>query len=230
MTAVETIISAQNITASYGNIPVLKNLSLNIERGSRVGLCGPNGAGKSSFLKLCLGIIKPRSGTIQVMGKTPSAYSFRKTLFRIAYVPQNTAGGTLPVTVREAVTMGRYGIRGANRKQRKPETELIEQAMEEAGVAQLAARLVQELSGGQTQRVAIARALAREAELLLLDEPTASLDSEGQKDLLHIVNKLSKEKKITALVISHNAETLEDCPVIYRFEDGMATEIKKESQ
>jgi ABC-type Mn2+/Zn2+ transport system ATPase subunit len=228
MTGVETIISAQNITASYGKIPVLKNFSLNIERGSRVGLCGPNGAGKSSFLKLCLGIIKPRSGTIKVMGKTPSAYAFRKTLFRIAYVPQNTVGGTLPVTVREAVAMGRYGM--SNRRQRKAETELIEQAMEEAGVARLAERLVQELSGGQTQRVAIARALAREAELLLLDEPTASLDSEGQKDLLCIVNKLSKEKKITTLMISHNAETLEDCPVIYQFENGMAQEIKKESR
>jgi ABC-type Mn2+/Zn2+ transport system ATPase subunit len=225
----EPIISVQNLCASYGKIPVLKNVSLGIERGSLVGLCGPNGAGKSSFLKLCLGMMKPRSGTIRVMGKTPSAHSFRKTLFRIAYVPQNTAGGTLPVTVREAVAMGRYGIRGQART-RKSETALVERAMEEAGVAQLAERLVRELSGGQTQRVAIARALARQAELLLLDEPTASLDGQGQRQLLRVVNKLSEEKKITVLMISHNEETLEGCSVMYRFENGTATETKKESR
>lgn len=227
MSAAEPIINAQNLCASYGRISVLENFNLTVERGAFVGLCGPNGAGKSSFLKLCLGIIKPCSGTINVMGGRPSAFSFRKTLFRIAYVPQSTAGGTLPVTVREAVAMGRYGIKTpGNKKNKKTEKELIEQALEATGVAHLAARPVRELSGGQTQRVAIARALAREAELLLLDEPTASLDEEGQKDLLRIVNKLWKEKNITALVISHNSETLEDCPVVYRFENRTAEKLK----
>jgi ABC-type Mn2+/Zn2+ transport system ATPase subunit len=98
--------------------------------------------------------------------------------------------------------------------------------MERAGVSQLSGCLVQELSGGQTQRVAIARALSRDAELLLLDEPTASLDVEGQKDLLRIVKELWKEKNITALVISHNSETLKDCSVVYRFNNRTVEKIK----
>jgi ABC-type Mn2+/Zn2+ transport system ATPase subunit len=184
------IISARNLCVGYGKIQVLRNLSLEIEEGSLTGFCGPNGAGKSSFLKVCLGMLRPFRGEIRVMGEDPAALNFRKNLFRIGYVPQNTIGGSIPATVKEAVLMGRYGRTGLLRPLGRRDRELAFSAMAAAGVADLADRRVRDLSGGQTQRVAIARALAMEAELLLLDEPTASLDGEGQESLLETVQSL----------------------------------------
>jgi ABC-type Mn2+/Zn2+ transport system ATPase subunit len=139
-------------------------------------------------------------------------------------VPQNTAGGSLPVTVREAVAMGRYGIAGLFRPLKKHDYELIDAALENAGAARLAKKQVQELSGGQSQRVAIARALAMEAELLLLDEPTSNLDSQGRVELLRVIQEkqgaFSAGEKLTAVVISHDEGTIAGANKIYRFFEG----------
>jgi ABC-type Mn2+/Zn2+ transport system ATPase subunit len=221
----EPLVAARNLSAGYGKLMALRDLSLDIHRGSITGLCGPNGAGKSTFLKLCLGMIRPRGGSLSVMGSRPGAPGFRKILLRIGYVPQNTAGGSLPTTVREAVSMGRYGMAGFCRPLSGRDKELVEAAMEAAGVADLAKRRVQELSGGQTQRVAIARSLAMEPELLLLDEPTSNLDTEGRSDLLRIIRDRQEYRHITVIIVSHDEETIAGCVERYRFGGGGAEKI-----
>ena len=216
------IINAQNIVAGYGKTTVLRNLTISIETGSLAGLCGPNGAGKSTFLKLCLGMLRPQSGSLSVMGIEPTAKTFKNILLRIGYVPQNTTGGTLPVTSREAVPMGRYGKAGLGCRLSQKDYAAVDAAMEAAGITDLAKCLVQELSGGQTQRVAIARALAMEPDILLLDEPTASLDASGRVELLQLIKREQSYSHITTLIVSHDADALSGCDSLFRFTDGIA--------
>jgi len=216
------VIEALGVFAGYGNTTILKNFSLSLEAGKVAGIRGPNGSGKTSFLKLCLGILRTRSGEIKVLGNVPGKSNFRKTLFRIGYVPQNTTGGTLPTTVEEAVLMGRIGMTGLFRPLGKHDRTFARNAIEALGLTAFAKHRVQELSGGQTQRVAIARALAMGAELLLLDEPTASLDGKCRENLVRIIKNLQNDRRISTLVVSHNEETLSNCDVIYHLEDGYA--------
>ncbi|MDR1586349.1 MAG: metal ABC transporter ATP-binding protein [Treponema sp.] len=218
-----SVVEARNIFAGYGGGEVLRDFSLSVEAGCFAGLCGPNGAGKSTFLKLCLGMIRPRAGVIAVLGEKPGSAAFRQTLFRIGYVPQNTAGGGLPVTVREAAAMGRYGKAGFLRPLSRRDWELVDAALEAAGIRELSGCPVQELSGGQCQRTAIARSLAMEAELLLLDEPTASLDAGGRTELFSLIGRLREDRPLAVLMASHDAEALSECEIIYRFEEGKAT-------
>jgi ABC-type Mn2+/Zn2+ transport system ATPase subunit len=222
-TAAPPVISARELSAGYGKNMILKDLSLDINAGSITGFYGPNGAGKSTFVKLCLGMLKPASGRITVLGGEPWGKGGRKLRLRMAYVPQNTQGGTLPVTVREAVGMGLYGRLGLFRPMTRARRLLVEQAMESCGIARLAEKRVQELSGGQAQRTAIARALAMDAELLLLDEPTSNLDTEGCAELLRTIKQKRERRRITVVMVSHDKDALGECGAVYRFHEGRVT-------
>ena len=214
----EPVIKAVGIRAGYQKKIVLDNLNLSVTPGSFTGLSGPNGSGKSTFIKLCLGIIKPLSGNITVLNAKPGERVFQKTLFKIGYVPQRISGGEIPVTVYEAVSMGRYGMTGIFRRLSVKDHDLVRQSLEAAGLRGLEKRRVQELSGGQLQRTAIARALAMEAELLLLDEPGSSLDSQGRLDLLDILRKQRELSGLTVLIVSHDDNIFSYCDRVYRFE------------
>jgi ABC-type Mn2+/Zn2+ transport system ATPase subunit len=213
----EPVICARNLRAGYGKAPVFDNVSLRVEEGSLTGFCGPNGAGKSTFLKLCLGLIRPQGGCLTVLGAVPGKPGFRRLLPRIGYVPQHTQGGSLPATVREAVAMGRYGKAGFLRPLSRRDRLLVEEAMESAGVSALAKKQVRELSGGQAQRVAIARALVMEPDVLLLDEPNSNLDQAGRLELLELIISRRVSRRLTAVIVSHSAETLSACGALYRF-------------
>jgi ABC-type Mn2+/Zn2+ transport system ATPase subunit len=214
------VIIARNLSAGYGKALVLENLSLTIEEGSLTGFCGPNGAGKSTFLRLCLGLLRLRTGSLSVLGAVPGKPGFRRTLPRIGYVPQNTQGSALPLTVREAVAMGRYGKAALFRPLSNRDRTLVEEALETVGVSSLAKNQVRELSGGQAQRVAIARALVMEPELFLLDEPNSGLDQEGRQEFLRLIKSRQASGGLTAVIVSHSAETLAACGTIYRFGAG----------
>jgi zinc transport system ATP-binding protein len=195
------VIDATDVTFSYGDRPVIEDVSLTVDEGAFLGLVGPNGSGKTTLLELLIGLRRPDSGSVTLFGHP--AHESRDG-DRIGFVPQDvaTANGQMPTTVREAVRMGRYPrnlvgrFTGADRR-------AVDDTLARVGIADLADRRVGRLSGGQRQRVFIARALAAEADLLALDEPTVGVDAESREgfyDLLHELN----DEGITVVLIEHD--------------------------
>jgi zinc transport system ATP-binding protein len=192
------IVEIKNLSFAYNSQPVLEDVSLTIRQGDFIAMIGPNGGGKTTLLKLILGLLKPRSGEIRVMGR-PAA----KISGRIGYVPQDVnINRQFPIIAQDVVLMGKLasGKRWA-RRSAGDRREAV-QALEKLEMAAFAARKMSELSGGQRQRVFIARALVTRPHLLLLDEPTANIDSKGQSDFYRLLEKLNSE--ITILAVSHD--------------------------
>lgn len=192
------VISIENLSFSYAGPLVLKCVNLEVHRGEFLGLIGPNGGGKSTLLKIILGLLKPLSGQVSVLGLPPL-----KGRAAIGYVPQHTAfAEDFPLSVEGAVLQGRLGktsgIGGYTAKDRVR----ARYAMEQAEILDLGARPLAALSGGQRQRMLIARALAVEPEILILDEPTAHVDPRLEESFFHLLKKLNEQ--MTIIVISHD--------------------------
>ncbi len=177
--------------------PVLKDIDLEIMPGDFLALIGPNGGGKTTLLKVILGLIRPMSGTVRVFGRSPGDETGR-----IGYVPQMIPGATFPVTVMEVALMGRLGLRGMWRRYTPADRLAAIHNLHLLGVADLAAEPMDNLSGGQRQRVLIARALAGEPDLLLLDEPAASVDQKTQESFFNLLALLNK--KLTIVLVTHD--------------------------
>ena len=192
------IIDVHNLDFSYNGEDVLRNVNLSIEEKDFVGIIGPNGGGKTTLLKLLLGLLVATKGTIRIDGKPPQEASPC-----IGYVPQNVhINPNFPVTVLDVVLMGKIDTqRGARRQSQKNQRDALE-ALDRIGMADHANVKIGMLSGGQRQRVFIARALATQPKLLLLDEPTASIDTKGQTDLYELLREFNQD--ITVLVVSHD--------------------------
>jgi len=193
-----TVISINNVTFSYeGGMPILENVNLTILDRDSVCIVGPNGGGKTTLLKLILGLLKPTKGEIRVFGKKPE-----EARLRIGYVPQYAHyDPQFPVTVFDVVLMGRLGTRfGGPYSKEDKETAL--KALRLMNLFDLKDRLFAAISGGQRQRVLIARALACEAQLLLLDEPTANIDVQVETNLFEILQELNKRMAI--LMVTHD--------------------------
>ena len=174
-------------------IPVLEDVSLRIESDDYLALLGPNGGGKSTLLRVLLGLQEPDAGSVRVLGQSP-----RMARGRIGYVPQSFGfDRDFPIRVLDVVRMGRLG---ANRP--GDDDELARAALARVEMAPLAARPIGALSGGQLQRVLIARALAQQPSLLLLDEPTASLDERIGRSVWELFSELSEEMAV--VVVSHD--------------------------
>ena len=208
----------------YEGRTVLADLNLKVGPGESVGLHGPNGSGKSTLLKSLLGLILPAQGCLEVLGVRPGGRGFSSVLRRLGYLPQQRSAGRLPLKVREAVAMGRYGSAGLGRPVGRGDWAKVDASLEFAGLAGQADRLVQELSGGQFQRAALARALVNDPELLLLDEPTLNLDREGRRALLELVEKLASDGGRSLLVASHDPELLGLCGRRLDFSAGFVRE------
>ena len=177
---------------------IIDSVSWELEEIAFVGLIGPNGAGKTVLLKIILGLIQPSSGTIEIFGKPPrEAKSF------VSYVPQYARfDSDFPISVMEVVLMGRLGKTAAFGSYTKADREIAAAAMEKLSLSDLATRQIGKLSGGQLQRVLIARALAHEPKILLLDEPTASLDTRVGSNVYELLDELSKS--MTIVLVSHD--------------------------
>ncbi len=190
------------------DLPVLHQLSLSISAGQTVGVIGPNGSGKSTFLKLLAGIVAPQDGTIHLFGGNLSALP-RQTIGKlVAYVPQEFQAA-FPFTVRDIVLMGRYphrttGLLDLWGWEGKEDYAAAERAMDSLNVLHVADKAITELSGGERQRALIARALAQEADILLLDEPTAFLDLNYQLEISRILHRLTRERGLTIILVSHD--------------------------
>ncbi len=197
-----SLIEIKNLSFSYDKDKVLENINLTVEKKDFLAIIGPNGGGKSTLLKLILGIKKAKNGTIKILNKEPS-----KNLSTIGYVPQNTnVNVDFPIKVIEVVMMGHVGHKRPLFGYRKEEIACAMGALAQVSMEKFADKKIGSLSGGQRQRVMIARALCAHPSILILDEPTASIDVTGQKqiyDLLKILNKT-----ITIVVVSHDISVI----------------------
>ncbi|ADV45892.1 metal ABC transporter ATP-binding protein [Nitratifractor salsuginis] len=207
------ILKVEKVSFAYDREPVLKEVSLEVGEREFVAIIGPNGGGKSTLLKLIMGQFEPQSGQITVLGKSP-----KEAREEIGYVPQNTnVNLEFPIRVLDVVMMG-------NPKQHREaagwwerlfpvryndiEKRCAYSTLEKVGMEAYMHRRIGDLSGGQRQRVMIARALCAHPRLLILDEPTSSIDVEGQQQIFSLLKELSKDLSI--LVVSHDLSVITD--------------------
>jgi zinc transport system ATP-binding protein len=193
-----TAIHIDRATVNYGSFCALSDVSMDIKRGQLVTIVGPNGGGKSTLFKLVLGLVRPASGSVKVLGMSPG-----DARLSMGYVPQSSLFDPLfPVHVFDVARMGALGPGnpGPFRK-RKESRDRVMHALEAVGLENLSNRWFSSLSGGQRQRTLIARALVSQPEVLLLDEPTSNVDIAAEDMILDILDRL--KGKMTILLVTH---------------------------
>jgi zinc transport system ATP-binding protein len=182
---------------------VLRDIDFAVPSGSVFGLIGPNGGGKTTLLKVALNLLPPLCGEVRVFGKRWDQHPGPGP--SIGYTPQHHHHlPQFPVSVRQVVQMGRYGKVGLCRPLRQTDKSTVEQCLDLVGVLPLAKRPLDELSGGQKQRVFIARALAADPRLLILDEPTAGVDSAARDQFYELIRDLQQRMALTVILASHD--------------------------
>jgi zinc transport system ATP-binding protein len=196
------VVSIDNLSFSYEKQTILSNISLDAKEHDFLAIIGPNGGGKSTLLKLILGILSPDKGTLEVFGKSPALVRAD-----IGYVSQNTNINTdFPIKVLDVVLIGNPKGTRSIFGYSKEEKRCALDALEQVGMTGYEHHKIGSLSGGQRQRVMIARAICSRPRLLILDEPTASIDAAGQKEIYDLLKELNK--KITIIVVSHDISVI----------------------
>ncbi len=196
-------VKVNKLNYHYSRLAVLKELSFDIPSGNFFTIIGPNGSGKTTLIKILAGILKPLSGQIDISGQNLKQYTPKNLAKKISYVPQSVEI-TFPFTVLEVVLMGRSPHHGILALENQYDLDLAYKAMAFTSVEALAHRKADQLSGGEQQRVIIARAICQEPQIILLDEPTASLDIAHQVKIMDLMEKLKTEKKMTVIMVSHD--------------------------
>jgi zinc transport system ATP-binding protein len=202
----KNIIELENISFAYGRQEeALTNITLQIHQGDFIGFIGPNGAGKTTLVKIIAGLLKPKQGTVKLFGQDINNFS---DWHKIGYVPQKIANfdANFPITVFEAVLMGRYSRRNLFRNLTEADKKIAEDSLKQVDMWEYRSRLIGDLSGGQQQRVFIARALAGKPEIILLDEPTTGVDKKSQDDFFALLQKLNREMGLTLVLVLHDIE------------------------
>lgn len=192
-----TLLSCEKLQIGYTpKEPLLPPISFRLNAGQVTSIVGHNGSGKSTLLKIMLRLLPPLSGRIEFSEGT-----------RIGYVPQRESMDPIyPVHARELVETGRYGLCGVGRRLRPEDHEKIRASLEATGALHLQDRLFRTLSGGEQQRVLLARAICTEPTLLILDEPTASMDEKGAKEVMDLTIRLAREQGAAILMVNHFLE------------------------
>jgi len=183
--------------------PGVQDVTMRVERGHVVGILGPNGSGKTTLLRLLAGMLRPESGTVTLDGTNVASVSRAALARSIAVVPQETHLA-FDYSVLEIALMGRYPHLGTFELEGPRDVAVAREALAATGTLALERRSFATLSGGEKQRVVIASALAQQAEILLLDEPTASLDLGYQFDIAALLARLNRERQITVVVATHD--------------------------
>jgi iron complex transport system ATP-binding protein len=199
----ETCLQLSGLTVAYGDQPVLCGVDLRVEAGEFVGVLGPNGSGKTTLLRAARGLTPARAGTVELFGRPVARWRDRDLARRGAVVPQRDESA-FPFTVEETVLMGRSPHVGGLAFETAHDRAVAAAALEELDLLPLRGRVVTELSGGERQRTIVARALAQEPELLLLDEPTASLDIRHQVAVLGLLARRNRERGLTVVTVLHD--------------------------
>ncbi|WP_324173047.1 ABC transporter ATP-binding protein [Sulfurimonas sp.] len=197
------VIEINNLSFAYDKELVLEDINLSVYDKDFLVLIGPNGGGKSTLMKLILGINNIQNGSIIFLNK-PS-----NNMTNIGYVPQNTnINVNFPIKVIEVVMMGGDSRKSSIFGYREEEVNHAIAILKQVGMQDYANKKIASLSGGQRQRVMIARALYSNPKILLLDEPTSSIDAQGQKQIYELLNELSK--RVAVIVISHDLSVILD--------------------
>ena len=194
----EEVIRLEDVWVQYNGVTVLEGVNLSVQNLDFLGIIGPNGGGKTTLLKVILGLVKPNRGKVTVMGGPPE-----KSRRFIGYVPQITHfDREFPATVLDVVLMGLLGRKGLLRRYTEEDRRAAYKALESMEMLELKDRQVGKLSGGELQRVLLARALVSDPKILLLDEPTASIDEPTKTQLYELLKDLNR--RITIVLVSHD--------------------------
>jgi zinc transport system ATP-binding protein len=194
-------IKADNLSFQYEETPILENVSFAIRPGEFIGIFGPNGGGKTTLLKLLLGFLKPQKGSVEILGKSP-----KLAREQIGYVPQiSHLDRQFPITVLEVVMMGCLD-KSPWRSYTQNAREKAKLALQEVGMLDFQNHPFGTLSGGQAQRTLIARALVSKPTILLLDEPTASVDASAEESIYKLLEHL--KGTMTILMVTHDLQVM----------------------
>ncbi|MCD5397761.1 ATP-binding cassette domain-containing protein [candidate division NPL-UPA2 bacterium] len=194
-------IEFKSVRLGYGRRKVFAALSLDIYEGDFLGIIGPNGSGKTTLLRSLMGLLKPQRGEI-----------IRACGLQFGYCPQRQSLDTLfPFTVFEIVMMARTKIIGPLSRPDRVDKEKVLEALETAGILNLASERFYNLSGGQKQRTIIARALSLEPNFLVLDEPTTDLDIKAEREVVNLIKALHQKQKMTIALATHELNEVIDC-------------------
>ena len=198
-----TILDVCDLSVERSGKVVIRDVCLQVTEGDFVGIVGPNGSGKSTLLLAILGVLKPKSGTIQIYGKSPNSVINNK---KIGWVSQ--AAANLPknvkITVRELVKLGTINRANMFDRLNRSSNNRVDEAIRKTGLEDVNHTEVGRLSGGQKQRAVIARALASEADFIILDEPMVGIDRDSKNSLLRLLDGLCHEEGKTILMVSHD--------------------------
>jgi len=197
------IIEADRITAGYGSVPVLENLSFSAHKGEFVAILGPNGSGKSTLLRALAGLLPARSGQILLNGESIRRLPPAKRAKLLAYLPQDPV---IParITVEELVRLGRFPHGHPFSALSRADREAADAALVRTGMAPFRKRLLGSLSGGECRRARIAMTLAQEPQFLLLDEPAAFLDPAVSLEISNLLRDLVNRNGLTLIVVLHD--------------------------
>ncbi|MDO9263911.1 MAG: ABC transporter ATP-binding protein [Desulfosalsimonadaceae bacterium] len=196
-------IQAEKLYYAYDGSRVLNNLSFTVRRGEFFIVIGPNGSGKTTLMRIIAGLLKPDQGTLAVQGQPIHQYKRKDLAQRIAFVPQQIPTD-FPFIVSDVVLFGRAPHMGMFGLESGEDLAFADQAMAFTEVGHLAGRRIDQLSGGECQRVFIARAVCQNPDIIVLDEPTASLDIAHQLRIMDMMEKMREEKNVTVIMVSHD--------------------------
>jgi len=212
------MLRAESVSFGYSGGFALTDATVTIAAGAVTGLLGPNGCGKTTLLKLLCGVLHPRSGRVMIGERTLASMTRRELARHVAVVPQETHPA-FEYSVLEMALMGRHPHLGPFQLEGPADLAIARESLEATGTLQLAERSYMALSGGEKQRVIIASALAQTPEVLLLDEPTASLDLGYQLEIGLLMQRLNRERSATMVMATHDlnlAASLCDTLVLMR--------------
>lgn len=199
----QTVISVENLSVSYGNIGALSDVDFKVEKGEFLGLIGPNGGGKTTLISAILGLIKPTKGNITFESHNENNKSF------IGYVPQTVSVDRLfPISVKETVLTAFVNKKlNPFKKFTLKQKQQALDSLKAVGLDHKADNLISELSGGEFQRMLIARALVNGPDILLLDEPTSNIDRASTEEIYELLRELNRKGK-TIIMVTHDLQKI----------------------
>lgn len=198
----DKLIELEKVTAGYGNKIVLKEVSLTIFKDDFLGIIGPNGGGKTTLLKVILGLVAPKSGTVRFFDGEKNVSSIK-----IGYLPQlNNIDKKFPISVRDVIASGLASEKPTFRSFTNEQNERMEKVISQMGLNDLSQRPIGELSGGQLQRVLLGRSIVSHPQILILDEPNSYVDKRFESHFYQLLEEINKESAV--ILVSHDIGTV----------------------